>query len=739
VSRGPAALVDQAEGEDYADAFRAANRMANEGKSWSGNEPNCCFLNTGKLRFADVSATSGLDYLDDGRAIAAVDWDEDGDLDLLQLSRTAPQLRFLRNDWQGSPHWLSLQLQGVRCNRDAIGARVLITRKGVEGVDARTLYAGSSFLSQSSKWVHFGLGDNAQIQQLVVIWPGGVREEFTGVKADGRYRLKQGTGAAEPVSRRREPISFAAAPAPVKEPTEHARVVVGTRVPFPPLTYEDFAEQPQRLTFERPTLIQLWVSWCPMCQGELHEFTARAAEIQQTGLRVLALSVDGLGTDQSSPEAAVEAMARLGFPFESGRATETVLRKLELLRGELYANVTPFPVPTSLLIDGQGRLIIVYLGPLSVDQLLRDLPELSASDERLRQLGEAFSGRWFTPPKPVLLAPLAQAFDAEGFAQDAQYYRALAEPQAALSMCAIALDLEREGELQAAAAQYRRALQLESQSVQVLNLAGKFWLRRGRLPDAGRLFSKAIELDPHSAEAHYNLGTVNLMERDPFAATAAYREAVRLDPNLADAHLALGRLLLEQANWVESERHLRRALDVNPQLAPALVYLSAILARQSEPRKAIESLEQALKIQPNLVDAHTALGDLLAAQGDLSTAVIHYAQAVKTDPRSRDATLKLAWYLATIPNQHPPDAPLRLVRRLVSPDRERSAQALDVLAAAQAHAGEFDDAIKTARRAIELAAPDTSLAREIEARLKHYQAKQPYRLPNVRSAAENPE
>ena len=56
--------------------------MIDSGKAFSGNERNCVFLNTRDGRFADISAGSGLDFPDDGRAIAVTDWDQDGDLDL---------------------------------------------------------------------------------------------------------------------------------------------------------------------------------------------------------------------------------------------------------------------------------------------------------------------------------------------------------------------------------------------------------------------------------------------------------------------------------------------------------------------------------------------------------------------------------------------------------------------------------------------------------------------------------
>ena len=75
--------------------------MMKGGRSFSANERNCCFLNMGAApaaagRFANISAVSGLDYPDDGRAVALVDWDQDGDLDMWISNRNAPRLRLMR-------------------------------------------------------------------------------------------------------------------------------------------------------------------------------------------------------------------------------------------------------------------------------------------------------------------------------------------------------------------------------------------------------------------------------------------------------------------------------------------------------------------------------------------------------------------------------------------------------------------------------------------------------------------
>ena len=92
---GPDASDEQ--GQLYQDGWAAISRLSRRGFSWSGHERNCAFLNMGSAGFADVSAVSGFDFEDDGRALALLDWDLDGDLDLLVGNRSGPRVRFLEN------------------------------------------------------------------------------------------------------------------------------------------------------------------------------------------------------------------------------------------------------------------------------------------------------------------------------------------------------------------------------------------------------------------------------------------------------------------------------------------------------------------------------------------------------------------------------------------------------------------------------------------------------------------
>ncbi len=151
----------------YLKGWQSIIRMTEEGRSWSGKEKHCCFLNIPGSAFADISSMSGLGLPDDGRGVSVVDWDHDGDLDLWVSSRNAPQLRFFRNESNSdSCNFIKFRLVGTKSNRDAIGARITLLpddepsdKQSLQAIESvQSLRAGEGFLSQNSKWVHFGLG-----------------------------------------------------------------------------------------------------------------------------------------------------------------------------------------------------------------------------------------------------------------------------------------------------------------------------------------------------------------------------------------------------------------------------------------------------------------------------------------------------------------------------------------------------------------------------------------------------
>ena len=73
VAQSPEANAATTEVIRYDLGWNAINAMLRAGRSLSGHERNCCFLNPGSQRFADVSGAAGLDFADDGRVLSLAD------------------------------------------------------------------------------------------------------------------------------------------------------------------------------------------------------------------------------------------------------------------------------------------------------------------------------------------------------------------------------------------------------------------------------------------------------------------------------------------------------------------------------------------------------------------------------------------------------------------------------------------------------------------------------------------
>jgi hypothetical protein len=149
-------------------------------------------------RFIDISRLAGPPWQVErvGRGLATGDLDNDGRLDLVILSQREP-LAYLHNRTEGG-HWLVLRLEGTASNRDAVGARVVVTAGGRRQTAWRS--GGGSYQSASDPRLHFGLGAADRADDVEVRWPSGRVEHFRDLAADAGYRLREGSGSAGPLA-----------------------------------------------------------------------------------------------------------------------------------------------------------------------------------------------------------------------------------------------------------------------------------------------------------------------------------------------------------------------------------------------------------------------------------------------------------------------------------------------------------------------------------------------------------
>jgi enediyne biosynthesis protein E4 len=159
-------------------------------------QPAGVYRNKGGSKFEDVSAKLGraLQKPVVARGAAYLDYDNDGDLDLLITTNNGPA-RLLRNDKANQNDVLRVKAVGAKSNRDGIGAKfTLKTTTG--GHEVAMVKSGSSYLSQSELPLTFGLGkpDPNRLATLDIVWPSGRKETVTGIHPNQFPTVIEGKG-----------------------------------------------------------------------------------------------------------------------------------------------------------------------------------------------------------------------------------------------------------------------------------------------------------------------------------------------------------------------------------------------------------------------------------------------------------------------------------------------------------------------------------------------------------------
>jgi hypothetical protein len=154
--------------------------------------PPVLFRNLGNGTFEELSlrADLGISESHSSRGCAFGDFDNDGDVDVLIVNMNEPP-SLLRNNVDPKQHWLKVRLEGVKSNRGAIGARVLVSYGGK--TQAQALLSQSSYYSCNDPRLHFGLGAS-NTADVDIYWPNGLQESYKGLAADQLVTLREGAG-----------------------------------------------------------------------------------------------------------------------------------------------------------------------------------------------------------------------------------------------------------------------------------------------------------------------------------------------------------------------------------------------------------------------------------------------------------------------------------------------------------------------------------------------------------------
>ena len=125
-----------------------------------------------------------------GRALAAGDYDNDGDSDLLFVNNGQPAV-LLQNEGGNDNAWLGLKLVGRQSNRDAVGA--VLTLKTSRGQRVRERNGGTSYQSAQDPRIVLGLAEGEKIISLEIRWPSGLVQQLEPLELRRYHTVQEPT------------------------------------------------------------------------------------------------------------------------------------------------------------------------------------------------------------------------------------------------------------------------------------------------------------------------------------------------------------------------------------------------------------------------------------------------------------------------------------------------------------------------------------------------------------------
>ncbi|MBN1851559.1 MAG: tetratricopeptide repeat protein [Pirellulales bacterium] len=281
-------------------------------------------------------------------------------------------------------------------------------------------------------------------------------------------------------------------------------------------------------------------------------------------------------------------------------------------------------------------------------------------------------------------------------------------------------------ELEAEASAYTLRL-----SAWATNRRGELRVESGQEEESQADFELAVQQDPTCWKAIHNRGV-------SYAQIGMYREAfddfcrtLELRPNHAKAYSNRGALYEQSGNLTSAIDDYRRAIELDPTLAFAHAGCGRASHHLRQYDVALAELDEAIRLAPENATFYKSRADLHADTGNYRAALEDYGRAVERNPLLAEAFRNGAWLLATCPDARfrSEENALESAEKAMELTCEDRHLYLDTLAAAQANAGRFDEAVQTAEMAIE-EAPD-SYRSYYEARHAIYQQGKPFRTRPV--------
>jgi protein O-mannosyl-transferase len=268
----------------------------------------------------------------------------------------------------------------------------------------------------------------------------------------------------------------------------------------------------------------------------------------------------------------------------------------------------------------------------------------------------------------------------------------------------LGIALMQKGRVDEAITQFQNVLKIKPGYPDACNSLGIALLRKGRVDEAITSYEAALRTNPDFTDAHYNLGKALFDKGKMDEAIIQYQEALRIEPAYVGAHNNLGTALLQKGKLDEAILHFQKAVQINPEYAEAHVNLGIALLKKGNLQEATFHFQKTLEIKPDDADAYFNLGNILRQKGSLNEAIADFQKTLEINPNYEDAHVNLGNVLLQMGKVDEAIAHFQTALRLKPDD----AKAQNNLGNAFLRKGSMEEAIAHYQKALQIQPADPS-------------------------------
>ena len=251
-------------------------------------------------------------------------------------------------------------------------------------------------------------------------------------------------------------------------------------------------------------------------------------------------------------------------------------------------------------------------------------------------------------------------------------------------------------------------------------------------------FEIAVNNDPDRWKSRHNRGVSYALVGEYEKAITDFTKAIEKKPDYTNAWFNRGEIYYEIGDYEKAIIDYNQTVKLQPNDFGAITSRGHAYFQAEKYREALLDYIQAIRLQPNSAVAYANRADAYRSLSMWEDAATDYRESIRLDNQLGRAYQSAAWLMATCPDNSFRDQKLAIeaAQKAIGLDGQNDYRYLDTLAAAQANAEQFEQAVATQQNAIKIA--PTSELEELEERLALYKSSKPYRQGMFAATAAKP-